>query len=187
MTQRFSEPKTEAEARELERFLKEGGETSIKTVESFPGAAASANLREPAVVKFSTSVDALARAVGAGANRRVLLRIEVTELQAGEQFTAELFLNKPAAARPSADDPSYIGSIGFFLHGSGHPAPPGFSDKDPAPFEVDITRSLRRLPQPSGPLAVTIVLVPITKEPPAALRVRSASLNVIESTVRRKP
>jgi len=119
------------------------------------------------------------KVASAGAGRRVTIVLEFTELKAAEQFSVQLFLNRPEAnARTSIDDPAFAGSIAFFLH-QGH--------AETLRYEFDVTQRLQKLPQVGGSLTATLVLAALTKEPAgASLRVGSASFTVSESIVKRK-
>jgi hypothetical protein len=183
MSNRFSEPKTEEEAQRQQKVLREGAQTDVKRLDGFEGGAAAATLDQPGTMKFNTTVEALVREIRAGAGRRALLRLEFAEVQGPGQFFGTIHMNRPdASIKTPPDDPSLVGTFSFFPHDRDHPTT---NAGDIPRHEFDITRFLEKLPLPASPITVTLVLAPLVKDVKPSLRVRAASLFIVESIVRR--
>ena len=185
MSSRFSEPKTEEEAQRLRRFLRDGAETVVKVIETISSIAdATATIKDPALLKFNSSLEALAAALKVNADRRVTISFEIADMQAPNEIYAPIFINKPdASAQTPSDEPSYAGALGFFRHDPTHQ--PSSADVV-GRYEFDITQTVRKLAPTGAALTISVVLAPLTKAGAPSIRVRSAKLIVVESLVRRK-
>jgi hypothetical protein len=183
----FSEPKTEAEARAIEKFLKQGAETAIEVVDSFEARAeARAVMGEPATIEFDTTVDELLRAAGESDERRVTITLELAEIEgAGEAF-GEVFLNnREANAETPAEDPSFVGALAVFPHMDQHLLPDE-GEGATLHYEIDVTSNLQVLALPGEALTGTIVLVPSGEGDvqSAGVLIRSAIVRIVNSVVR---
>jgi len=189
MTIEFPEPKSEDEAQRIKHFLEAGGEVALKEVDSFRAdGTAAATLGQPGTLRFGASAAQVLRSLGAGANRRAVLTVDVGDLKPSDQFSAAVFLNNPeASARISSQDPTFAGTFGFFFHSAEHVGPSDRVDADTLQYQLDVTELVKRLPRQGDPLTGHVVLVPGPKPPAAStgITVRNLSVRVLESTVKR--
>jgi len=88
MTIEFPEPKSEDEAQRIKHFLEAGGEVGLKEVDSFRAdGTAAATLGQPGTLRFGASAAQVLRSLGAGANRRAVLTVDVGDLKPADQFS----------------------------------------------------------------------------------------------------
>lgn len=183
----FPEPTTEAEARAIEKFLKQGAETAIEVVDSFEARAeARAVLGEPATIEFDTTVDDLLRAAGESDERRVTITLELTEIEGAGEAYGELFLNnREATTETPAEDPSFVGALAIFPHSDQHLLPDE-AEGAALHYEVDVTSKLQALALAGEGLTGTIVLVPSGEGDvkSAGALIRSATVRIVNSIVR---
>lgn len=190
MADGFQEPKTEDEAKRLKAFLDAGAETSIELVKEFPaGKGVDAQLRAPGILDFAITGDEIRREVGQGADRRVILGLEVTGLDREHDFVVQLLINRDQATdEVSLDDPSLAGTIAFFCEIDG---PEGviICPIDPEKairFDLDVSARLDKLESAGDPFHVTLLLIPPTDRNPevGGLTVGAASVKVVSSVVK---
>lgn len=189
MSIEFPEPKTEDDAQRIKRFLEAGGEVVLKEIDSFRAdGTAAATLGQPGTLRIGASAAQVLRSLGAGANRRAILTVDVGDLKPAEQFSVAVFLNNPeVSARTSPQDPTFAGTFGFFFHSAEHVGPSDRIDADTLQYQLDVTDLVKRVPRPGDPLTAHLVLLPGPKPPAttAGITVRSLSVKVLESTVKR--
>jgi hypothetical protein len=183
LSKRYPEPTTEQEAQALQKFLKDGARTQLRTIETVSATVPSGTVTfaTPVTIKFERTLEQLVRALAANAERRIRLRIELVDFQGATEGGAALFLNNPSASAQTPEgDPSFLTAVGFFGHAATHP-----SAKAPRVLEINITRAIRALPATNAAVTVTLVILPFDAGRSTSVRVRAAALQVAEASVKR--
>src|SRR5688500_10662682 len=100
LSKRYPEPTTAQEAQALQKFLKDGARTQLRTIETVPATVPSGTVTfaTPVTIKFERTLEQLVRALAANAERRIRLRIELVDFQGATEGGAALFLNNPSAS-----------------------------------------------------------------------------------------
>lgn len=177
MQQPFREPQTEEEARELERFLEEGAETSLEVLETFSPVTLPEALMEPAVVAFSlTREDLLGRVTGE--ESQLVLDVEVAGVTSSDDPPLLVFVNAtPATQDQPAVEAGFVGALAFFVASDD-------AEHGTVRFRLNATDAVRNAGELPGPLTVTFV--PALEGDAGAetqLRLASAQIQLVRSVV----
>jgi hypothetical protein len=183
MIRPFDEPTSDAEAEDLRRFLEQGAEVSLETIERFEAEPAILRVPEPAVMRFT--VGDLGAVLEQTEGSDVLISLEVSEEGLTPDLALSLFLNMPEAdATTSIRDRGFLGSVAFFCH---------TEERDgifvciahadaPARYSIPLTDGLEGTDLGNDP-TLTIVPVPLLGEATRQSLQLSAAIEVVASSV----
>jgi hypothetical protein len=168
MIQAFDEPSTEDEAQELKRFLEEGADVGLETIQRFATEPVSLRVPESVVISFPETADLLGQISGQE-DIEVLLSLDFTDVSRVPEFAVGLFLNAPDADRSTPlEDPRFVTSVAFFCQSEERD---GIlvcveHDGEPERFRIPLAQALERndvrdelsislvpLPNPEGELS----------------------------------
>jgi hypothetical protein len=183
----FGEPTTEGEAQELKRFLEQGAELSVETIDRFEAEPARLAVPETLVLSFPQT-ESLLSELEDNEERQVLLSLEFAQHAISPTFAIALYLNIPDADTSTAESDSLIGSIAFFCHTEERDGVVFCVSHGDSPFgfRIPFTNTLKRT---GSERELTVTLVPFAgpeQEPePQTLAVRSF-IELVVSTVRQE-
>ncbi len=166
------EPQTEEEARELERYLKQGAATSLEVVSTFRAIDLPDLVVQPVTFPFDVTGEELLRNLTADEDQ-LLLDIEIADVSRSDEPPVLVFVNRPSAgAATPATDPGFVGVLAFFL------------PHDVVRFRLNATSAVRAAAAVPIPLTVTLVPVALAERQGAgASRVARAELQLVRSVV----
>jgi hypothetical protein len=186
MARPFPDPDKELDA--LKKFLEQGGETSLETLETFKAAqGADAAFDKPATVLFDITASRLLERIADDDQQRVLLDLGMGDVKVASGFFLHLFLNtRDASADTPADAPGFETGFAFFCEPEQQmpemACPVGDLVKT---TRFDVTPTLKKIAGPDDVITATIVIVPAGEEPSrdATVAVKSAELTLVKSVV----
>jgi tyrosinase len=171
---------SEKDARDLEKFVREGAKVTLEFTRKFElKRSIAAEIGKPASEPVTIEPEPAAAALRAENKQRVLLTLNGVQLPSTTDIFVRVFINKPDANENTPiTDPNYAGSFAFFGGAHVHVGGP-----KTAAYIVDITNTLRRLNQGgalSSTKAVTVQLVvaPFPERQPSERTVRLQGLEV---------
>jgi len=186
MSNATPEPTTHDEAQRIQNFLKQGGQVALNEVETIKAqAGVQATIDKPGVISYPTTLDHLNTATLAALTRRTTIELEFEGVSPSDRVSAAVFINNSAASRQTSfEHPSFAGAVSFFMH----PMAPDNSMvmAETLLYELDITNVVKRLGRAAGPVTASVVVQPLHPTSlPSALTIRSSTLRVLDSTVKR--
>lgn len=172
-TQPTSEPRTEEEAQQLQRFLKQGADTSLEITRTFEKVTANVSVPEPTELTISGTADLNKQSQG----NAVVLTLTFGDLPPVLDFAFLIFVDEPDTADADAvTRPGYVGPIAFF--GSEEHA----AHAPPPTFVLPVTSQVQRA---SDAQDLTVTLVPRgagqSKQEPATMTVQAELALVAET------
>lgn len=193
MAEPFSEPTTNEEAQRLQAFLEKGAEVSLEVLERFPaaGEGTDASVRQPGSITFDVTAERLVETLAGDETQRILLDIDIGNIESSEGFDLRLFLGqKDATVDTPTRGEGFAAGIAFFCE-------PPADQPDPAmicPIDgdavtrttLDVTQSMMEAPGSAEPVVATFVVAPDSEQTPPdrSVTIHAAELSIVRSIVK---
>jgi hypothetical protein len=161
MAQEFGEPRTEEEAQELKRFLEEGAEVSLETVQRVEAAPTELESTHITGVRFPRAEDITGQVSPEETGTVAVLTLQFAHPVSVPAFSIGVFLNTTDAdATTPFGVPGFVGIIAFFCHAEERQGELLCVDhgQEPISYRLPLTAVLERTGPPDD---VTVALVPI--------------------------